>query len=106
MYSVEDRNQLFTVTLRHVNALVPKIEKDKIVGLDRKLLGELLDAGLKCPGFNERQKFALVMASKVSTEYHRLSAVARYWPFDTLCMKANTSNATMMVSSAQLHRPL
>lgn len=98
MYTVEDRNQLFTVTLRHINALLPKVEKSKVVGLDRRLLTELLDAGLKCPGFNERQKFALFMTSK-STEYHRLSATARYWPFDTLSMKANTSDAIMMVSS-------
>lgn len=106
MYTVEDRNQLFTVTLRHITALLPKIEKSKVVGLDRKLLAELLEAGLKCPGFNERQKFALVMASKVSTEHHRLSATARYWPFDTLSMKANSSDATMMVSEESTQSPI
>jgi hypothetical protein len=99
MYTVEDRNQLFAVTLRHIVALLSKIEKSKAVGLDQKLLTDLLEAGLQCPGFNERQKFALVMASKIPTQYHRLSAIARYWPFDTLSMKANTSDAAMTVCS-------
>ncbi|KAK2760260.1 hypothetical protein FQN54_002328 [Arachnomyces sp. PD_36] len=96
MYTIEDRNQLFAVTLRHLTALHAKIEKGKVVGLDRKLLHEVLDAGLKCPGFNERQKFALVMASNVPSEARRLSIIARYWPFDTLSMKPGTSDGTMM----------
>jgi hypothetical protein len=97
MYTVEDRNQLFNANLRQINALVDRIEGGRTVGLDHKLLNDLLNAGLRCPGFNERQKFSLVMCSKVTTQRHRLSLTAHYWPFDTLTMKANTSESTMMV---------
>ena len=97
MYSVEDRNQLFSANHRQIMALVSRIEGGKTVGLDHRLLNDLLNAGLKCPGFNERQKFALVMASKVTNQQSRLSLTAHYWPFDTLNMKPNTSNGKMIV---------
>ncbi|KAL4989472.1 hypothetical protein BDW68DRAFT_195972 [Aspergillus falconensis] len=87
-YTVEDRNQLFELANRHIQCLATGI-KHKTVGLLEKLLRELLQAGLKCPGFNERQKYTLCMNSQIESEINKLSDMSKWFPFDTLSNKPN-----------------
>ncbi|KKZ65254.1 hypothetical protein EMCG_08904 [[Emmonsia] crescens] len=93
-YTVEDRNQLFSATLRLIHALVPQVERGKTIGLDSRLVQELLEAGLSCPVFNDRQKFVLNIAAK----NYRVTAspTARFWPFDTITRKPNASEEHVM----------
>ncbi|OJD14831.1 hypothetical protein AJ78_04861 [Emergomyces pasteurianus Ep9510] len=93
-YTVEDRNQLFSATLRLIHALVPQVERGQTIGLDSRLVQELLDAGLRCPVFNDRQKFVLNIAAK---NYSVIaSPTARFWPFDTITRKPNASEKHVM----------
>ncbi|KAG5293249.1 RRM (RNA recognition motif) superfamily domain-containing protein [Histoplasma capsulatum G186AR] len=93
-YTVEDRNQIFSATLRLIHALVPQVERGQTIGLDSRLVWELLEAGLRCPVFNDRQKFVLNIAAK----NYRVAAspTARFWPFDTLTRKPNATEEHVM----------
>ncbi|KAL4781585.1 hypothetical protein BJX76DRAFT_350071 [Aspergillus varians] len=83
-YTVHDRNQLFELANRHIRALVTRMKDGNTVGLDHKLLHELLQAGLRCPALNERQKYTLCTNSEISTEITKLPEMSRWFPFDTL----------------------
>jgi hypothetical protein len=96
-YTVEDRNGIFKSVNRQVTALVSKIRKTKTVGLDLKLLKDLLQAAYRCPAFNDRQKFTLALNSQDQNEISKFPDVARYWPFDTLVMKSNTPMTILLV---------
>ncbi|KAL4772638.1 hypothetical protein BDW60DRAFT_222251 [Aspergillus nidulans var. acristatus] len=85
-YTVADRNQLFELANRHIQCLATGI-KHKTVGLLEKLLRELLQAGLSCPGFSERQKYTLCMNSQIESEINKLSVMSKWFPFDTLSNK-------------------
>ncbi|KAL4977869.1 hypothetical protein BDW66DRAFT_165294 [Aspergillus desertorum] len=85
-YTVEDRNQLFELANRHIQCLATGI-KHKTVGLLEKLLRELLQACLRCPGFNERQKYTLCMNSQIESEIKKLPDMNKWFPFDTLSFK-------------------
>ncbi|OJD24433.1 hypothetical protein ACJ73_04210 [Blastomyces percursus] len=93
-YTVEDRNQIFSATLRLIHALVPQVERGHTIGLDSRLVQELLEAGLRCPVFNDRQKFVLNVAAK----NHRVvaSPTERFWPFDTITRKPNATEEHVM----------
>ncbi|PGH08645.1 hypothetical protein GX51_01165 [Blastomyces parvus] len=93
-YTVEDRNQIFSATLRLIYALVPQVERGQTIGLDSRLARELLEAGLRCPVFNERQKFILNVAAK--NHQAVTSPTARFWPFDTLTRKPNATEEHVM----------
>ncbi|GAQ45660.1 similar to An12g08390 [Aspergillus niger] len=84
MYTVHDRNQLFELTNRHIRSLVSRMEKSKTVGLDHRLLRELLYAGLNCPAFNERQKYTLCIHAGEKSEILKLGDMSKWFPFDTL----------------------
>ncbi|KAL4904694.1 hypothetical protein BDW74DRAFT_185559 [Aspergillus multicolor] len=92
MFTVHDRNALFELANRHILSLASRIHQ-KTVGLSRKLLQELLQAGLKCPGFNERQKYTLCINSGIELEINKLSDMAKWFPFDTLSNKPNFHEA-------------
>ncbi|KAL4917768.1 hypothetical protein BDW62DRAFT_218053 [Aspergillus aurantiobrunneus] len=89
MYTVHDRNQLFELANRHIQTLVARIKRFNTVGLDQKLLNDLLQAGLKCPAFNERQKYTLCMNSEISSEINKLPEMSKWFPFDTLARMPN-----------------
>ncbi|KAL4936741.1 hypothetical protein BDV06DRAFT_233056 [Aspergillus oleicola] len=89
MYTVHDRNQLFELANRHIKCLVERMQKTNTVGLDQKLLHDLLQAGLKCPAFNERQKYTLCINSEISTEINKLPELSKWFPFDTLARMSN-----------------
>ncbi|GKZ19273.1 hypothetical protein AbraIFM66951_011415 [Aspergillus brasiliensis] len=84
MYTVHDRNQLFELTNRHIRSLVSRMEKSKTVGLDQRLLRELLYAGLNCPGFNERQKYTLCIHAGEDSKILKMGDMSKWFPFDTL----------------------
>ncbi|KAL4924768.1 uncharacterized protein BDV17DRAFT_205362 [Aspergillus undulatus] len=89
IYTVHDRNQLFELVNRHIKSLVDRMDKSNTVGLDQKLLHELLHAGLKCPAFNERQKYTLCVNSEIDTEINKLPDMSKWFPFDTLTRMPN-----------------
>lgn len=74
---------------------MPQVERGQTIGLDSRLVWELLEAGLRCPVFNDRQKFVLNIAAK----NYRVAAspTARFWPFDTLTRKPNATEEHVMV---------
>ncbi|KAL1956397.1 hypothetical protein VTO42DRAFT_7380 [Malbranchea cinnamomea] len=90
LYTVEDRNTLFYALINQLKALLPLVKRKKTLGLNERLLDDLLFAGLRCPVFNERQKFALYKAAgrdpKVAMP---ISSVC--WPFDTLIRKPSAT---------------
>ncbi|OXV11987.1 hypothetical protein Egran_00251 [Elaphomyces granulatus] len=96
LYTVQDRNVIFKSVNRQVTALVGKIRKTKTVGLDQKLLKDLLQAAYRCPAFNDRQKFTLALNSQDQNEISKFPDVARYWPFDTLVMRPNTPMTVLL----------
>jgi hypothetical protein len=59
------------------------------VGLDQKLLYDLLHAGLNCPAFNERQKYTLCINSEISSEINKFPEIGKWFPFDSLVKMPN-----------------
>ncbi|KAL2871536.1 uncharacterized protein BJX67DRAFT_389109 [Aspergillus lucknowensis] len=89
LYTVHDRNQLFELANRHIIALVARVKRVNTVGLDQKLLHDLLQAGLKCPAFNERQKYTLCVNSEISSEINKFPEMGKWFPFDCLVKMPN-----------------
>lgn len=82
---------------RHISALSFRIKTVNTVGLDQKLLYDLLQAGFKCPAFNERQKYTLCINSGIASEINKLSVLSKWFPFDTLAWKPDLQEETHMV---------
>ncbi|KAL5341482.1 hypothetical protein BJX70DRAFT_395867 [Aspergillus crustosus] len=89
LYTVHQRNQLFELTNRHILSLVSRKKRMNTVGLDQKLLQDLLQAGLQCSAFNERQKYTLCMNSEIDSEINKLPDLSKWFPFDTLGRMSN-----------------
>ncbi|KAM5436060.1 hypothetical protein McanCB49686_000777 [Microsporum canis] len=85
LYTVEHRNVLFDATRRQLRALVIQVNARRVVQLDARLLRDLLNAGLRCPTFNERQKYLLRVAA--GQEQGGIPRTAMFWPFDALSRK-------------------
>ncbi|KAA8643444.1 hypothetical protein EYZ11_008422 [Aspergillus tanneri] len=94
LYTVDERNQLFDMTNRHIMSLVSRIKRSNTVGLDQRLLRDLLYAGLNCPAFNERQKYTLCVNSEDMREILRFSDLDKWFPFDTLVKIPQHSRTT------------
>lgn len=99
MYTVDDRNSLFDLTNRHIKSLVYRLKTTKTIGLDCRLLRDLLHAGMNCPAFNERQKFTLCINSEEISEIRKLPDMGKWFPFDTLVKMPQFESDTLMVSS-------
>ncbi|KAF9884756.1 hypothetical protein FE257_001246 [Aspergillus nanangensis] len=84
LYTVEDRNQLFELTNRHILSLVARIQRSNTIGLDQRLLRRVLYAGLNCPAFNDRQKYTLCVNSEDMSEIVKFPDFGKWFPFDTL----------------------
>ncbi|PYH97677.1 hypothetical protein BO71DRAFT_372740 [Aspergillus ellipticus CBS 707.79] len=95
-FTVHDRNQLFELINRHIISLVSRMRKSNTVGLDQRLLRELLQAGLNCPGFNERQKYTLCVNSEEQSEISKVPDMSKWFPFDTLVNLPNFDYGTHM----------
>lgn len=81
---------VFSACYRQLQALVPN-SHGRNLGLDGRLVQDLLNAGLRCPAFNERQKSLLLMVAQRPGDYNMMSNpnFSIYWPFDTLGRKPN-----------------
>lgn len=94
---MEDRNQLFELTNRHILSLVSRIQKGNTIGLDQRLLRNLLHAGLECPAFNDRQKYTLCVNSEDMSEIVSFPDFGKWFPFDTLVSLPNADRQILHV---------
>ncbi|KAJ5367964.1 uncharacterized protein N7496_007724 [Penicillium cataractarum] len=85
MYTVHARNKLFYTLKSMIEVLVERLEATQTMGLDGRLVTELLRAGLECPAFNPRMKFVLAEASEDQGILRRMHMQwLQLFPFDTL----------------------
>ncbi|RHZ55931.1 uncharacterized protein CDV56_106257 [Aspergillus thermomutatus] len=96
LYTVHARNQLFELVNRHIISLVARVKRSNTVGLDQRLLRELLYAGLNCPAFNERQKYTLCVNSEDTTEILKFPDMGKWFPFDTLVKLPKIEENTLL----------
>lgn len=107
MYTVADRDNLFQAINRQILALTARIAKEKVIGLDHKLVNDLLRAGSSCPAFNERMKFTLLCNSEALPPQPILFPNLRlYWPFDMLVKRPNATEHEVMVRRLPLTQRL
>ncbi|CDM27316.1 hypothetical protein DTO013E5_4468 [Penicillium roqueforti] len=85
LYTVHHRNALFKTLVTLIKTLVERMQKANTVGLDIRLLNELVNAGISCPAFNPRMKYCFAWWSK---DKRRIGLLDHNWclyfPFDTL----------------------
>ncbi|GAB1197124.1 hypothetical protein APSETT444_006414 [Aspergillus pseudonomiae] len=96
LYTVDDRNQLFDLTKRHLISLASRIDRTQTMGLDQNLLRDLLYAGFNCPAFNERQKYTLCVNSNLAPEIARFPDISKWFPFDTLVQLPDFNKDTIL----------
>ncbi|OQE42224.1 hypothetical protein PENCOP_c004G05083 [Penicillium coprophilum] len=85
LYTVHHRNALFKTLGILIRALVERMQKTNTVGLDIRLLNELVHAGLCCSGFNPRMKYCFAWWSQDPRGIESLDHDwCLYFPFDTL----------------------
>ncbi|KAK2736339.1 hypothetical protein FQN57_000789 [Myotisia sp. PD_48] len=93
LYTIEHRNMFFDAVRRQLQTLADKIQGRRTIQLDGRLLSILLNAGLRCPAFNERQKFFLRAASgNVSGD---IPQTVTCWPFDTLTLRVGSQEGSV-----------
>ncbi|KXG54358.1 Nucleotide-binding, alpha-beta plait [Penicillium griseofulvum] len=85
LYTVHHRNALFKTLGTLIKTLVERMQKANTVGLDIRLLNELVYAGIWCPGFNPRMKYCFAWWSQDAKGIETLDHDwCLYFPFDTL----------------------
>ncbi|CAI7650154.1 unnamed protein product [Penicillium glandicola] len=85
LYTVHHRNALFKTLGTLIRTLVERMQKTNTVGLDIRLLNELVNAGLCCPGFNPRMKYCFAWWSNDKRGIETLDHDwCLYFPFDTM----------------------
>lgn len=99
---MRDRDEIWKTYVRQLEVLVFKCSPGMIssdrreVGLEYKLLLDLIFAGMNCPGFSERQKANFLEISRGAGSGLTLSRFASQWPFQTLRPHpANVSEADL-----------
>lgn len=98
LYTVHDRSSLFDLANRHIKSLAYRLKATKTIGIDWRLLRDLLHAGLNCPAFNERQKFTLCVNSGDVSEIVKFPDMAKWFPFDTLVKMPQFDEDNLLVS--------
>lgn len=89
MYTVHERNKIFQALRFMIQALVERMKREKVVGLDARLVHQLVHTGLRCPAFNPRMKFCLAYVGEDQQALQQMSEVwLTYFPFDTLTWMA------------------
>lgn len=73
------------------------MKRTNTIGLDHRLLRELLYSGLNCPAFNERQKYTLCVNSEDMSEIVRFPEAGKWHPFDTLVRIPSFDSMTNVV---------
>ncbi|KAL1881510.1 Actin-related protein 2/3 complex subunit 4 [Paecilomyces lecythidis] len=96
LYTVDDRNTLFNACVRQLKALVTRVRRSRTMGLDHRLVQDLLAAGLNCPAFNDRMKFTLVAHSGNLNDVTQFPGSGKYFPFDTLVRMPGFNESTLM----------
>ncbi|CAG8086581.1 unnamed protein product [Penicillium olsonii] len=90
MYTIAHRNKLYDTLILLQTYLREFMAKKNTVGLDHPLVLELANAGLRCPGFNPRQKYEI---AQQSGDEHLKREFSRDWcmnfPFETLTYLPN-----------------
>ncbi|KAJ5670676.1 uncharacterized protein N7477_006039 [Penicillium maclennaniae] len=105
MYTVHARNQLFDALLVMVELLYHRIRNSRTVGLDYRLVSEMMQTGLRCPGFNPRMKFAIIEAGRDHLTMQRMSRDAlSLFPFDTLTWLAPYDVASLTFYGSLMSR--
>ncbi|OKP14079.1 hypothetical protein PENSUB_185 [Penicillium subrubescens] len=96
LYTVHTRNKIHFTLKTMMEHLVQRLRGGgQIVGLDTRLVTELLRAGIECPAFNPRMKYVLAEISDDQAFFGRMSDNwLPYFPFDTLTwLRPNNPNA-------------
>lgn len=96
LYTVADRNKLFKAVEKQLKALVPQVKRKQTLGLNERLLNDLLNSGLRCPSFNERQKFYLHIAVGHNAKFFMPFSSA-CWPFDVMIRKPGATEPQVLV---------
>jgi hypothetical protein len=95
---VHHRNALFKTLGTLIKTLVERMQKANTVGLDIRLLNELVYAGIWCPGFNPRMKYCFAWWSQDAKGIETLDHDwCLYFPFDTLTYVPGHSGAAIQV---------
>lgn len=107
LYSVHERNKIFS-TLRHmIEALVERLKSQKVCGLEDRLVSALVHAGLRCPAFNPRMKFCLAYVGKEKQILEKMSEeMLLFFPFDTLTWLPPYETVVLEVSIFWSYFPL
>jgi hypothetical protein len=84
LYTLSDRNLLFSTYMKQMYVLVDKVDSNDTKGLDQNLLRDFIFAGMNCPGFGERQKHELVTAAGLWGGGIEISPLGCFWPFDLI----------------------
>lgn len=87
---------LFHSVRRQIVALDHSMKKSNTMGLDERLMQDLLLAGLRVPVFNERQKASLFLAAKADG-VKNIPLSSKCWPFDALTRRSNLPEEAIAV---------
>lgn len=102
MYTVHERNKIFQALRFMIEALVTRMKTEQVVGLDKRLVTELIQVGLRCPAFNPRMKFCLAYVGEDYQTAQKMPEVwMTYFPFDTLTWLPPFNPVTMEVGVSQ-----
>ncbi|KAJ5484268.1 Nucleotide-binding alpha-beta plait [Penicillium expansum] len=100
LYTVHHRNALFKTLGTLIRTLVERMQKSNTVGLDIRLLSELVHAGISCPAFNPRMKYCFAWWSKDQRGIESLDHDwCLYFPFDTMTYVPGQSSAAIQFYS-------
>jgi hypothetical protein len=84
LYTLGARNLLFQTYMAQLRVLVERVGGRETVGLDHKLLMDFISAGVNCPGFGERQRFAIVVTAGQWGGGVRMGMLSCFWPFEVV----------------------
>ena len=98
LYTLADRNLLYSTYMNQMCVLVEKVEKTDTKGLDQNLLRDFIFAGMNCPGFGERQKHELITTAGYWGSAIMTSPLNCFWPFDLISRQPGMDDETVKVS--------
>jgi hypothetical protein len=98
LYTLADRNLLFSTYMNQMCVLVAKVDDKNTKGLDENLLRDFIFAGMNCPGFGERQKHELLWAAGFWGAAIDNPPLRCFWPFELIGWKDGTDSETIKVS--------
>jgi hypothetical protein len=104
---VHHRNALFLALCKLIKTLVASIKKHRTIGLDSRLLTELVQTGFHCPAFNPRMKYCFAWYSEDQQAIMSLDHDwCLYFPFDTMTYLPGHTIAAIQVRNVMDHLTL